>query len=251
MKAFTTTRNGGVSTGNYATFNANHYCGDNPDNVAANRQLLCKELGIDQQNLIIPHQTHGTNILTIDDTFLALPQEQRADRLENIDALITNKPRVAICVSTADCVPILIYDTKNHAAASIHAGWRGTVGRIAEHALTAMQTQYATNPTDCIAIIGPSISVDSFEVGTEVYEQFQAAGFNMAEIAQKQDKWHIDLWQCNRMQLTDKGILLHNIQTANICTYLHTDTFFSARRLGIKTGRMLTGIVLDMEKHCP
>lgn len=242
--AFTTTREGGVSIGNYSAFNANHYCGDNPEHVAANRRLLCNELNIDDTHLIVPHQTHDIHHLNIDADFIKKPGRQQAELLEGIDALITTQTGTAICISTADCVPILIYDHTHHAAAAIHAGWRGTMKRIAQHTIEAMHTTFGTKATDCKAVIGPSISIDNFEVGDEVYDAFHDAGFDMNTIARRQDKWHIDLWQCNSIQLQEQGIPSANIQISGICTYQHHQQYFSARRLGIKSGRILTGIIL-------
>ena len=244
ITAFSTTREGGVSIGNYATFNCTHYCGDHPEHVAENRKRLCKHLGIHPSHLILPHQTHSTTHRLIDGAFLKLTPEAQTMQLEGVDSLITQMPQVAICVSTADCVPIIIYDPRHSAAAVIHAGWRGTAARIACQTLQAMHDTFATNAADCMAIIGPSISRDSFEVGDEVYEEFHDAGFDMNNIAIRNDKWHIDLWQCNRIQLQECGLKTEKIYTAGICTFIHHDQFFSARRLGINSGRMLTGIII-------
>lgn len=243
--AFTTTREGGCSSGQYATFNANHYCGDNPQHVAANRTALCALLGIPPDHLVVPHQTHGTDLRIIDQHFMSESDEQRTLQLESIDATMTDMSGVALCVSTADCVPILIYDPIHHAAAAVHAGWRGTVARISELTLQAMNSRYGTRGHDCCAIIGPSISVDCFEVGDEVYDAFAMAGFDMQAIAVRHAKWHIDLWECNRLQLESQGVSHDKITMADICTYRQSDRFFSARKLGINSGRMLTGIIMQ------
>lgn len=268
ITAFTTTRKGGYSFGNYASFNANHYCGDNPESVEKNRQLLAKALGITTQQLIIPHQTHSTNVLHIDSGILSELNKQHSEslkqydnkentqvptpeQLEGVDATITNIPGICLCISTADCIPILLYDEKNKAAAAIHAGWRGTLGRIAEATLDLMKKAFGTEGQDCKAVIGPGISLDSFEVGNEVFDAFMAEGFNMELIARKypcnddrKEAWHIDLWEANKQQLLSKGLLPENIHLAGICTYKQCDEFFSARRLGIKSGRLLTGIII-------
>ena len=104
---------------------------------------------------------------------------------------------------------------------------------------------YGTDGADISAVIGPGISLAAFEVGDEVYEAFRLAGFPMDRIARKQEKWHIDLPEANRLQLLDFGVPSAAIETAGICTYTHCDDFFSARRLGIRSGRMLTGIMLN------
>lgn len=242
--AFTTTREGGVSIGNYSAFNVNPYCGDKPEHVAINRQQLCNELHIKASHLIIPHQNHGSHHVNVDANFLRMPAEKQNVLTNGADALITTQLNTAICISTADCVPILIYDRTHHAAAAIHAGWRGTVKRIAQHTLKAMHNTFGTQPTDCQAVIGPSISIDNFEVGDEVYEAFNKARFDMKLIARRQDKWHIDLWQCNSIQLQEQGIPSDNIHIAGICTFQNYKQYFSARRLGTSSGRLLTGIIL-------
>lgn len=244
--AFSTTRHGGVSKGNYASLNINGYCGDAKEDVAENRRLLCMSLNLsDESHLVIPHQTHGTTVLTVDKTFMALDEEQRQQRLEGIDAVITNVPQICIGVSTADCIPIIIYDDVYHAAAAIHAGWRGTVARIVKKAVAALQAAYGSQPTELQAWIGPGISLKNFEVGQEVYDQFAEAGFQMERIAMKYEKWHIDLPMCNRMQLEEAGVPLQSIRQMAVCTYDQTDDYFSARRLGINSGRIYTGVILQ------
>ena len=244
--AFSTTRHGGVSKGNYASLNINGYCGDAKEDVAENRRLLCMSLNLsDESHLVTPHQTHGTTVLTVDKTFMALDEEQRQQRLEGIDAVITNVPQICIGVSTADCIPIIIYDVVHHAAAAIHAGWRGTVARIVKKAVAALQAAYGSQPFELQAWIGPGISLKNFEVGQEVYDQFAEAGFQMECIAMKYEKWHIDLPMCNRMQLEEAGVPLQSIRQMAVCTYDQTDDYFSARRLGINSGRIYTGVILQ------
>lgn len=151
---------------------------------------------------------------------------------------------VCIGVSTADCIPILLYDPEHHAAAAVHAGWRGTVMRIAEKSIRQMTLDYGTRPELLEAVIGPGISQEAFEVGDEVYDAFREAGFPMSEIARKQEKWHIDLWAANYLQLENCGLRINHIQVSGICTYRHCEEYFSARRLGIASGRIFTGIIL-------
>jgi hypothetical protein len=140
--------------------------------------------------------------------------------------------------------PIIIYDPEHHAAAVAHAGWRGTVARIAEKTVAKMQTVYHSRPHMMRAVIGPCITVKNFEVGDEVYEAFADAGFPMSQIALRQEKWHIDLPLCNQLQLSSAGIPAEQIVQSGICTFDHCDQYFSARRLGIRSGRIYSGIVL-------
>ena len=235
---FSTTRHGGVGEGAYATFNCTHYCGDRPETVKANLEIVKAMLPECPQVLVIPRQTHTTNVRIITD----VPTEAE---LHEVDAVVTHLKNFCLCVSTADCVPVLLYDKEKQVIAAVHAGWRGTVGRIVEKALEAMKAHYGTEGKDVIACIGPSISLDSFEVGNEVYAAFEEAGFNMSRIARKYEKWHLDLWEANRMQLLAHDVLPEHIEVAGICTYQRYDDFFSARRLGIKSGRILSGIVMN------
>ena len=245
VTAFSSTRHGGYSQGHHGEFNVNLYCGDDPADIAENRKALCQLLKIDHDRLVMPHQVHATGIAQIGKTFFRLSEEVQRQVLEGIDALMTNMPGVCIGVSTADCIPIIIYDPEHHAASVVHSGWRGTVANIAGVAVTSMQMDYQSRPEVLRAVIGPGISMENFEVGDEVYEQFSGAGYPMDQIARKYEKWHIDLWHCCRLQLEDVGLKDDNIQTSGICTYAHSDDYFSARKLGTDSGRILTAIVLN------
>lgn len=244
VTAFSTKRGGGVGQGAYSTFNITHYCGDSPENVAANRALLCCHLKIDDTQLILPHQTHGTDIVEIDNTFLALDASQRAARLHSVDAVYTREKGICIGVSTADCIPVLLYDLSSGIIAAIHAGWRGTVAGIVQKSIHTMQRTCNLCPATTHAIIGPGISLDAFEVGDEVYDTFRAASFPMDSIARRYgQRWHIDLPQANRLQLLACGLSDVNIFQSGLCTYTLHEEYFSARRLGIKSGRIFNGII--------
>lgn len=233
--AFSTTRHGGCSTGNYAAFNINGYCGDEVAHIAENRCSLATLLGIDDSHIVMPHQVHETVVRRIDG-----PQQEV---IEGVDAVMTDVPRLCIGVSTADCIPILLYDETHHAVCAVHAGWRGTVKRIVHAAIHAMHDTYGTEPLQLKAVIGPGISLASFEVGDEVYQQFAEAGFDMTVISRKYSKWHIDLPMCNRLQLEEVGV--RDIWLSGICTFQQHQDYFSARRLGINSGRIFTGIMLQ------
>lgn len=241
--AFSTTRHGGVSKGAYASFNANHYCGDEPENVKKNRELLCTKLGVEECRLIVPHQTHKTVTRIIDEEFLCMPAEEQKAALEGVDAVCTNLKDVCVCVSTADCIPILLYDETSGVISAVHAGWRGTVARIVEENIKVLIDSYSIKAENLHAIIGPGISLEAFEVGDEVYDAFHEAGFDMETIAKRYEKWHIGLPLCNKLQLMNMGVKEENIFMSGICTFNNSEEFFSARKLGINSGRILNGIV--------
>ena len=244
VTAFSTTRHGGYSQENYGELNVNLYCGDEPEAIARNRRLLCKELAVAEDRLVMPHQVHDTGVSQIGKTFFMLSEEIRKQVLEGIDALITNLKHICIGVSTADCIPIIIYDPEHHAAGVVHSGWRGTVANIAEAAVASMVRSYHSKPESLMAVIGPGISCRNFEVGDEVYDAFAFAGYPMDVIATREEKWHIDLPKCCQLQLEATGVPSANISMTDICTYDQTDDYFSARKLGINSGRIFTGIVL-------
>lgn len=259
VKAFSTTRHGGVSEGNYASLNINEYCGDSKANTDANRLLLANELGIDVNHIIMPHQTHGVESRIIGEEFATLPDGVKKMLLEGVDAVMTNIPGMCIGVSTADCIPVLLYDEEHHAAAAIHAGWRGTQARIVHKTVQEMRMAYQTDPTKLKAVIGPGISLDNFEVGVEVYAAFEQAAFDMSTIAEErikrnpnaedpakafERKWHINLPLANIQMLTHNGVDEANIINTGICTFDNADNYFSARRLGIESGRIYTGIII-------
>ena len=232
---FSTTRHGGCGEGAYATFNCTHYCEDNPEHVKANLETLSLLLPERPRVIVIPRQTHTANVQVIKDV-------PTSEELQDVDAVVTQLKGFCLCVSTADCVPILLYDKEEQVVAAVHAGWRGTVGRIVEKTLEVMKSQYGSEGKNIVACIGPSISLESFEVGDEVYAAFEEAGFDMTRIARRYEKWHLDLWEANRVQLLANGVLPEHIEVAGICTFQHHEDFFSARRLGIKSGRILSGI---------
>ena len=248
VTAFSTTRQGGYSEGRYGEFNINRYCGDSEEAIRQNRSWLCQYLGISDERLIMPHQVHLTEMAVIDEAFLQLSDEERLARLEGVDALMTDVAGVCIGVSTADCIPVLLFDPVHRAVCAIHAGWRGTVQRIVEKAVAKMTAVYGTHPADLVAQIGPGIHLDSFEVGDEVYDAFAREGFRMELISKKYEKWHIDLPECNRQQLLSVGIPASQIAFSPVCTFQQSDRFFSARRLTVNSGRIFTGIVITSNK---
>lgn len=152
------------------------------------------------------------------------------------DALITNEPNLAISVRTADCYPILLADTRNQAVAAIHAGWRGTAGRIVIETLERMKIEFATEPGDISAAIGPGIGACCYEVGEDVSSRF---GFAV--------RTHLDLVSENRKQLESAGVLAQNITALGVCTYCDTERFFSYRREKDKAGRMTSYIRIRPE----
>ena len=211
-------------------------------------------LSIASDSIFIPRQTHSLNVVWADG-----PGEA-----PNSDAVITRKRGLCVAVKTADCIPVLLYDERQQLVAAVHAGWRGTVGRIVSRTIEEMQSR----GEDLYAVIGPGISLDSFEVGDEVYDTFREAGFPMERIAKRypttqnsplsalhselsttlnsthstlHSKWHLDLWDANRWLLEQAGVTRIHIDGTDTMT---SADFYSARRDTIKTGRNINGIML-------
>ena len=247
VSVFATTTQGGISTGAYASLNLSPYSGDDTDCVSENQERLADEINVSIEDLYIPYQTHKDKVAIIDKDFLQRSDFEKAKHLNGIDALITNQKDICIGVTTADCVPILIFDPVQHVLAAIHAGWKGTVARIAEKTIEKMTEQFGCKPQDLVAGIAPCISQKHFEVGDEVVEAFIQTGFIITDIAYRNTesgKMHIDLELANKLLLIEAGIDKNNIEIANLCTYSHPELFFSARRQTINSGRILTGGVL-------
>ena len=196
--------------------------------------------------VVYPHQTHTDKIYAISSDFFLLSLTERKAALEGVDALISNAKNIIMGISTADCIPVIVYDPIHHAAAAIHAGWKGTRLRIVSKTLQEMQKVYGTNPSDCTAAIGPGISQDSFEVGQEVVDAFVEAGFEMDDYVIMKKKPHIDLKALNKLQLTTMGVKENNIIVSDVDTFTDVD-YFSARREqhgDVKCGRILSGLML-------
>ncbi|MCR5534785.1 MAG: peptidoglycan editing factor PgeF [Bacteroidaceae bacterium] len=195
--------------------------------------LQGETLLIGAEHIMIPRQTHSTNVRWVD-TFGEVP---------DTDAVITAEKGLCIAVKTADCIPVLVYDVRKQLIAAIHAGWRGTVGRIVEKTLQQMDSK----AEDLRAIIGPGISEESFEVGDEVYEQFLQAGFPMQRLAKRYpskdgERWHINLKDANRWLLEESGV--EDIFVSDIDT-MQSPLYYSARRETINTGRNINGIMIS------
>ena len=180
-----------------------------------------------------PHQVHGCRVAVV------TRQDTPASELEGIDALVCPRPDICIGVRTADCVPVLLYDPLARVTAAVHSGWRGTVQRISLHTVETM-CAIGAHPANIQAVIGPSISAASFQVGPEVAQAFQQAQFPMQHILTDQGPrgnnmqggLHIDLWQACRITLLQAGLADYNIHVSGQCTYQQYQRFYSARREG-------------------
>jgi YfiH family protein len=148
--------------------------------------------------------------------------------VEGTDALITSTPGLPLCVIMADCVPVLLYDPEHHALGLIHAGWPGTVARLASTTVLAMTERFGTDPQAIIAAIGPSIGPDEYEVGPDVIEAAQAAYDDAPILRPLPDgKALLNLWAANEYDLRSAGVI--QIEVAGLSTAAHLDEFYSWR----------------------
>lgn len=245
IKAFQVTR-GKVNPRNpYSEFNLCNYTGDDALRVLDARIQLCTILGIDMDNLIMPRQTHSARVAVIDDKYMQADIDAQETMLEGIDALVTTLPGICIGVNTADCVNIALTDPIAGIIAIVHAGWRGTVARIPHEALNTMK-QLGADPRRILATMGASICGQCYEVGDEVVEEFARHSHDLTRIMHRNadtGKAHIDLRLACSLVMQDDGIPADNITISNECSRCLCDKYFSARRLGINSGRTFTGII--------
>jgi len=232
------TRQGGVSPEPWNSLNLSISVGDDPACVAENRIHAFNALGRNPASLHDVWLVHGTDVIYAD-----APRPMDGT-VQKADILFTDNPDVSLFMRFADCVPLLFHDPKKNVIGISHAGWMGTVKGVAEASIQAMQEHYGSNPADVVAGIGPSISVDHYEVGEEVAVQFREKyGDDSEKVIQVRDgKTYLDLWTANTLQLQKMGV--EQIQISGLCTACHVDDWYSHRAEKGKTGRF--GVLLAM-----
>lgn len=242
---FSTTRMGGVSSGTFNSLNLGEYTEDAVVNIHQNRELLATELGISANQIYNAHQVHESSVKLIDEALTKLSAIDRKSALQGFDAFICNIPGVCITVTTADCVPILLFDPQQKAIAAIHSGWKSTLHTITQETIRAMHIKFGTQACDLIAAIGPCISKAVYEVGEELHAKFEQKGFDTNRLFETKPngKYLFDIREAVRLQLVEVGV--KNIEVSPYCTFTDEELFFSARRQGNKSGRMLSGISIS------
>ncbi len=235
------TREGGVSTGIYATLNCGLGSSDEPSLVGENRARLARALGASPDKLATPYQVHGTAAIVVDAPW-------PADARPHADALVTQRPGIAIAIGTADCGPILLADPSAGVIGAAHAGWRGAISGIAESAIAAMERLGARRER-IIAALGPSISQANYEVGPELVEKFVAEDPGNARFfthSKRPGHSQFDLPGYTVARLKRAGVSAANLPN---CTYAEEARFFSFRRTTHRSekdyGRQLSAIVLE------
>lgn len=214
----------------------------NPQTVLENRKQLAQAVGINPEDFIFPIQVHGTHIQRVNSKHRSLGALSTETAIANTDGLITNVPGICLMTMAADCVSLLFYDPVNSAIGAAHAGWKGTVQKIAAHTVQRMQQEFGTNPQDLIVAIGPSAGPCCYEVGPEVIEQVLESFEDGNVVIHHNNKTIFNLWEANRIALIESGVLDENIELSEICTLCHSHSFYSARKGD--SGRFASGILL-------
>ncbi len=240
VQHFVSGRDGGFSKGAFGSLNLSFKVGDETELVSKNRNKLAEAFNISPDKLIFPVQTHSSHVKIVTST-------TRPEDLEDTDAIITAEKGILVSVMSADCVPILLYDTEKKAVAAIHAGWRGTMAWIVKKTIQKMEANYNSDTGNFIACIGPSISEEVYQVGEEVITAVEKVyGTKMGIISREENgKGFCNLWEANRIQLIKCGVKAENIEVAGLCTFKNSDTFYSYRKDGAKAGRFAAGIMIS------
>ena len=222
-----TTRQGGLGARNSGI--------KSPDDWNA----VAKAFGITPDRLVTVNQVHGEAIVTVDDRNYASVRSVQAD------GLITSVRGIAIGIETADCVPVLLIDPVTPAIGAVHAGWRSTVQKIVQKAITRMQDQFGSDPSRMIAAIGPAICGKCYEVDEPVMGPVRQSFpfWNDVALSRGKDKWGLDLVKLNRMELVQIGLAEKNVHSLGMCTSCRKDLFYSFRVEG-RTGRMLSAVMI-------
>lgn len=235
------TRLGGVSMGDCATMNLSFTRGDDPAHVMENHRILADAIGYKVENLVLSNQVHDTVIRRVDASDCGKGVTRESD-LIGVDGLITQDESVVLMTFFADCVPLFFYDPVERAIGACHSGWRGTVARIGAKTVEAMGREFGTKPENLLAVIGPSICADCYEVSEDVAEQFENAfqKRQWQDILEKKPahKYQLDLWRANEIILEEAGIPGGQIEVSELCTCCHPDLLFSHRATGGRRGNL-------------
>ncbi len=208
-------------------FTLGHFSAEEREQMHANRHRFKTAVSAPEATLVTAQQIHSADVRLIENHEDAQSEPQPGD------ALTANLPNVLLGIQTADCMPIVIVDTRTRAFAGVHAGWRGTYQEIVARTIERMQQAYASRPEDLHAALGPAICAENFDVGPEVLAQFRSKFYYADELIsheQSNGKGHIDLNRCNAQQLIDAGVRAENIYDSTLCTVARNDLFFSYRK---------------------
>ena len=235
-------RRGGVSEGAFTSLNMTAAQGDGEEQVRENWRILGRSFAIPEKSFLVLEQVHKDDVLVIQED----PAGLCGEKVPVYDACVTQRPGVALCIKTADCVPVLLLDPCRQVIGAVHAGWGGTALRIAAQAVDVMVREFQCRPEDLLAAVGPSIGPCCYEVDERVYVAMrdQDGSGSFFHSADSPGKWRLDLPLANRCQLIGRGLKSDNIELSGCCTSCRPDLFYSHRRAQGKTGRQVNFILL-------
>ncbi|MBW1742036.1 MAG: peptidoglycan editing factor PgeF [Deltaproteobacteria bacterium] len=244
---FVSTRVGGHSTSPYDSLNLSFNAGDDPENVRKNRERLVEAIGIPLNSVTTAKQIHDDCVKVVSEELRGRGSVDYDGAINGTDAMVTNVPNTCLMILMADCVPLLFYDPSKEVIGVAHAGWKGTLGFIAQATIKTLQEHFGSSTQDIFVGIGPSVGPCCYQVGQEVVSQVeQVFGTKQHFVINRSGdgKGYLDLWEANLKQLIDVGIPEENIEIARTCTCHHRDVFFSYRYERGKTGRFGAGIFI-------
>ena len=241
LNAFST-RIGGVSPLPAGALNLAQFKGDSGENVLENRRRFLRAIDAERAAVVTATQTHSIDRVAI------ASLEQANGPQSGCDAMVSRLTGILLAIQTADCLPVLIGDPVTGVMAAIHAGWRGTAGRITERTVADL-LQQGVNPRNAIAALGPAACAECYEVGQDVIDRYRKEfGYWRTLFADSSEngKAHLDLYAANIQQLIFCGFTEERIHVAEHCTMHENDLFFSYRREGrgqpAVVGRLLSVI---------
>lgn len=247
------TRLGGVSEGVCASMNLSFSRGDKEEAVKENYKRISEAIGFDYRNIVASDQTHTTNVKIVSSkdcgNGVVYPK-----KFFDVDGLITNEENVILATYYADCVPLYLVDIKKKVIGLSHSGWRGTVGKIGAVTVKRMIDEYNCELSDIYAAIGPSICQACYEVSADVIEafksSFQEKYWEKLFYQKTEEKYHLNLWEANRIIFKEAGIEESHISMPGICTCCNPEFLFSHRASKGKRGNLAAflGIKKTMEK---
>lgn len=200
------------------------------EQVLKNRESFLSTLGLLPTQLTMAEQLHTTNIHIVTKKDEGAGCNSEETLIPNTDGLVSNIPGICLGVRVADCVPILYFDPKRVIIAAVHAGWKGTLGRISAQTVEIMKSNFGSSGADIRVGFGPSIGPCCYEIKEDVSSQIEKEFPGHPEILlYREGKIFLDLWTANRLQLEEAGVLSENIESTNVYTKDNTDTFFSYR----------------------
>lgn len=235
-----TTREGGVSKDIYESLNLSFTRGDDETAVLENYRRVAQALGTSIDHIVTSDQTHTTNVRPVGKEDLGKGITRPRD-YKDVDGMITDQPGVLLATFYADCVPLYFVDPVHKAIGLSHSGWRGTVGRMGQATVEAMERSFGSQPKDLLCAIGPSICQDCYGVSRDVAEAFIFAfPTHEKEILQAGalGKYQLDLWKANEIVLTEAGVLKEHIDLAGLCTCCNSSILFSHRASKGKRGNL-------------